>query len=688
MSSISLAVKYRPKTWDDVVEADTIKKILNEQIETNQLKRVLLFTGPAGTGKTTNARIFAREIEPCKANIIEVNCADNTGVEDIRVIIQNAKSKPLQGKYKVFVLDECFIGSTLVKTTHGNKPIQEIKINDKVASFDGFSKVKNITSKKINIKNLIKIKTNNDSIVTTKGHLFFTKEGWVKAQDLRKGDILYDFQTVSKLWKDFSNVRQNFLQYDLLSGVQKEKERGEKEKFLSKKEMCNLWKGISNEVQWKDLFLGMSNQANIHYGKKDNEFRIWDGVKQIIFRKDEKEQSLFQSGSTCQESSNQVTEWNVTRLEREAGWKWKLHSTTDETLHIFREWLDSGVSGQDRCFTKQSNEVSYMLQTGPCLSEFKVGCRGGWQSTSMEKWFAERCQEAEMFGAIRVEDTTCYELGCRSKSRTDRSDDKESYVEMYDLEVEGHPSYFVQNCLVHNCHMLTVQSQNALLKLLEEPPVFDIFIMCTTDPQKVLPTILSRSYRYDFQKITFKGIVDRLNYILEKEKQDPEGCAVQTWDQGAISYIARTANGHLRDAITLLDKCLSYSKNITIDDVVKVLGVTDYDIQFDILDALNSKNEQELTVKLEEVYRSGKDLKLFIKNFLTFVLDVNKYITLRNFEYISIPDMYLSRLNNYNVGHKSYLKYLLAKLLELNSSIRWETNPKTLLESSFLLEVL
>ena len=103
-----LAVKYRPKTWEDVVEADVIKKILNEQIRVNDVKRVLLFTGPAGCGKTTNARIFARKLEPCESNILEINCADKNGVDDVRtLIIEQAKNKPLQGKLKIFICDEC-----------------------------------------------------------------------------------------------------------------------------------------------------------------------------------------------------------------------------------------------------------------------------------------------------------------------------------------------------------------------------------------------------------------------------------------------------------------------------------------------------------------------------------------------------------------------------------------------------
>ena len=105
---IPLALKYRPATWGQVVEQDAVKQILSTELMSGNLKRCMLFCGPAGCGKTSNARIFATEIEKNKSNIVEINCADNTGVDDMRrLVIEPSMVKPLVGKYKVFVLDEC-----------------------------------------------------------------------------------------------------------------------------------------------------------------------------------------------------------------------------------------------------------------------------------------------------------------------------------------------------------------------------------------------------------------------------------------------------------------------------------------------------------------------------------------------------------------------------------------------------
>lgn len=348
---IPLALKFRPRVWNEVVEQDAIKQVLSNELKSGNLKRCMLFCGPAGCGKTTNARIFAHEIEPLKANIFEINCADNTGVDDVRrLIIEPSYVKPLTGKYKIFVLDEC--------------------------------------------------------------------------------------------------------------------------------------------------------------------------------------------------------------------------------------------------------------------------------------------------------------------------------------------------------HMLTTQAQNALLKLLEEPPVYCVYILCTTDPQKVLSTIMSRAVRYDFQLISHQGIVNRLNFILESEKNSSDGIQVENWDMSALDMLAQASNGHMRNAIVGLEKTLSFSKNITIQDVEKVLGVTSYDILFNILECILMKNQQGLLSSLDTLVKSGMDLKLFVKNFLAFVLDINKYVILKEvgqqnpLELTSLPKSFESRLRNYNITHKEALKSLLKTLIELNSSLKWETDVRPVLETNLLMEVL
>lgn len=248
--------------------------------------------------------------------------------------------------------------------------------------------------------------------------------------------------------------------------------------------------------------------------------------------------------------------------------------------------------------------------------------------------------------------------------------------------------------ILDESHMLTVQSQNALLKLLEEPPAYCIYIMCTTDPQKVLPTIMSRSVRYDFQLISQQGIVNRLNYILNSEKADPNGLTIENWDDAALEMLALSSAGHMRNAVVGLEKVLSFSNTVSIEAVEKVLGVTSFNILFDMLDCLIAKDQVKLLAAIDELVKSGMDLRLFVKNFLAFVLEVNKYVILRTsntdkpMEYLTLPSSFESRLSAYSAPHKGFLKQLLRMLLDLNSSLRWETNVKPVLETNLLLAIM
>lgn len=107
MAIKTLAVKYRPLSFDDVVEQDEVKAILRQQLQTGTTKNAYLFVGSAGTGKTTCARIFANEINNFKGNPIEMDAASNNSVDDARDLIQQAKTKSIDSDYKVFIIDEC-----------------------------------------------------------------------------------------------------------------------------------------------------------------------------------------------------------------------------------------------------------------------------------------------------------------------------------------------------------------------------------------------------------------------------------------------------------------------------------------------------------------------------------------------------------------------------------------------------
>lgn len=228
--------------------------------------------------------------------------------------------------------------------------------------------------------------------------------------------------------------------------------------------------------------------------------------------------------------------------------------------------------------------------------------------------------------------------------------------------------------IVDECHSLSDSSWQALLKTLEEPPKFTIFIFCTTNPEKIPATILSRVQRYNFQKISTSGITQRLRYILEREN-------IMVNDD-ALEFIAKVSSGGMRDAITLLDKCLSLSNDLTLEDVLKTIGAEDYSTFITFLSALEGK-EKEISIKvIEDVYNAGKDVKQFIKDFAKFILEVEKYTIYGNFDYVNLPNTLENELEQLI---DDSLFDIMDFVVSLNNQIKWENDPKTLIELSMLI---
>lgn len=244
--------------------------------------------------------------------------------------------------------------------------------------------------------------------------------------------------------------------------------------------------------------------------------------------------------------------------------------------------------------------------------------------------------------------------------------------------------------IIDECHMLSNSAWNAMLKLLEEPPKTSIFIFCTTDAQKIPKTILSRVQRFDFKRISQQGIVDRLKEVLRREfdnNPDMQRDLVIT-DENALPYLAKQAEGGMRDALTLLDKVLAYSKELTVQHIVEALGTVDYDRMFDLTDAIDTKNSKWVIEIIESIHADGKDLKQFIKDYMSFLLDINKYDITRSFNYLQLPSTYEDTLNDSSQEWYNTCKDLLPVIVKLNSDIKWDSQSKVAIESVLLMECL
>lgn len=233
--------------------------------------------------------------------------------------------------------------------------------------------------------------------------------------------------------------------------------------------------------------------------------------------------------------------------------------------------------------------------------------------------------------------------------------------------------------IIDECHSLSNQAWQSLLKTLEEPPAKTIFILCTTDPQKIPKTILSRVQRFDFKKISYEGIIDRLLFILESEKMENEAIS---YDFESVEYIARLSQGGLRDAITSLDKCLSYSNELTVDNVMKCLEIVDFDKMLKLSEAIMKTKLDAINI-IEDIYNNGNDIKIFVKQYLDFVVNHLKYFYTNNEKVTLFSKEFCEKLSNFNMNIDKYLN-LMEMMMFLNDSMRYETNPKILLEANIM----
>lgn len=233
--------------------------------------------------------------------------------------------------------------------------------------------------------------------------------------------------------------------------------------------------------------------------------------------------------------------------------------------------------------------------------------------------------------------------------------------------------------IIDEVHMLSIGAFNALLKVLEEPPKGVIFILCTTDPHKIPATILSRVQRFQFKRIPQNEVVKRLQYVLQQEGKI-------TYDMEALQYIAKLADGGMRDALMKLDTVLGYTTQITMEAVLDCLGITNYDYLFKIVSSIIKQDATTPMQLIDDLYKQGKDLKLFVKDLSKFILDLCKLELTQDINTTMIPPELKTKCTQLLCKcDLDLLVDIMDAVNKLMDKIKYEQNPKSLIESELII---
>ena len=234
--------------------------------------------------------------------------------------------------------------------------------------------------------------------------------------------------------------------------------------------------------------------------------------------------------------------------------------------------------------------------------------------------------------------------------------------------------------IIDEVHMLSIGAFNALLKTLEEPPSYVIFILATTEVHKIPITILSRCQRYDFKRITIDTISNRLKELTEKEQ-------VQIEDK-AVRYIAKTADGSMRDALSLLDQCIAFhfGQELTYDKVLDVLGAVDTEVFSRLLRIVLDGNVTGAIALLEEIVMQGRELTQFVADFTWYLRNLLLVKTADGIEdIIDVSTENLARLKEEaKMAENDVIMRYIRILSELSGQIRFATQKRILVEMNLI----
>ena len=305
----------------------------------------------------------------------------------------------------------------------------------------------------------------------------------------------------------------------------------------------------------------------------------------------------------------------------------------------FRPDAFGDVKGQDHIVTTLRNQ----LQAGRIGHAYLFTGTRGTGKTTVAKIFAKTvncekpgedgpCGECRSCRAIAAgASMNVIEIDAASNNGVDNI--REIVEEVSYSPAEGKYKVYI----IDEVHMLSIGAFNALLKTLEEPPSYVIFILATTEVHKLPVTILSRCQRYDFKRISIDTITSRMRELVDEEKARVE--------ERALRYIAKAADGSMRDALSLLDQCIAFhlGKELTYDNVLDVLGAVDTEVFSRLLEHVLDRSVLGCINLLEDIVMQGRELTQFVTDFTWYLRNLLLARSSDNLE--DVIDMSTDNLN-------------------------------------------
>jgi len=571
MSDKALYSKYRPRTIQDIIGQDHIKRYFEGAVNKNRISHAYLLSGPRGTGKTSLSRIISLIVncengpslnydinsKICDSiisgkcpDIHEIDAASNTSIDDVRDIRSMAKNSPIMCKKRVFIIDECL-----------------------------------------------------------------PKEAQIRVEG---------FQTKSII--DIVNSKEDQYVYS----YNFEKKETEIKKVIRKIIIPN------NKVM---------KSITIKYGNKETILRITDNHKVFLSNGEEKKVSELKIDDKL------ILMWNVLPLPIH-GIIPKVKILENKVLDINEENITFYSKDKNEILkTKRNNSFYYIIKKENTIFD--------------ENYFIDNenfvKEENLKIGDITLGHERLPYMFDGKILKIEEEKCEDDYV--YNLEVKDNHNYFADNILVSNCHSWRGAAASALLKVLEEPPQSTIFILATTESNKILPTIKSRCQCFNFSQLKISEISSHLINLCQKEN-------IKIDKQSAL-IIAKSAQGSMRDAISILDAAMSRSEGDINDSVIKdIIGYESIDFCINLLKNILLKNYSECMKIIKTKQIEGKETKYLFDSFLDYVYDIMMAKSFNNYSFLYLDkEIEKSWLEVYEMVDLKIITFIIKKLRESISTL-------------------